>query len=40
VGPKARIALVVAELRQTWSAEALPKAAMPELVLELPLNAM
>jgi len=36
----AEITLVIAEPRQSWSAEALPEAAMPELVLELPLNAM
>jgi len=39
-GPKAGIALVAAELRWTWSAEALLVADMPEIVLELPLNAM
>jgi len=39
-GPKAGRALVVAELRRTWSAEALLVADMPEFSLELPLNAM
>jgi len=38
--PKAEIALVAAELRWTWSAEALLVADMPKIVLELSLNAM
>jgi len=39
-GPKAGIALVAAELRRTWSAETVPVADMPEIELDLPLNAM
>ena len=40
VWPEARIALVTAELRQTWSAETVLVTNMPKIELDLPLNAM